>query len=130
MASGGIEMIVGMTRDPAIGPVILVGSGGELAELAAEVALALPPLTDADATELIERLTSARLLRGYRGRAAVDGAALARLVGSFSRFLVEDGDDVLEVDLNPVIVGAEGVVVVDALARVGRSGDHRAVPGR
>jgi acyl-CoA synthetase (NDP forming) len=130
MASAGIEMIVGMTRDPAIGQVILIGSGGELAELAADVALALPPLNDSDATELIDRLPSSRLLRGYRGRAAVDGAALARLVGGFARFLAEDGDDVLEVDLNPVIVGTEGVVVVDALVRVRRSGDHRAVPGR
>jgi acyl-CoA synthetase (NDP forming) len=130
MASRGIEMIVGMTRDPAIGPVMLVGSGGELAELVANVALALPPLTEADATELIERLPSSRLLGGYRGRAAVDKAALARLLVTFSQSLIQDGEDVLEVDLNPVIVTAQGAVVVDALVRVRASGDHGAITGR
>jgi acyl-CoA synthetase (NDP forming) len=118
MATGGVEMIVGMTRDPAVGPVLLAGTGGVLAELVADVALALPPLNELDALALIERLRGARLLHGYRGGAAADVTALARLLSGLSRFLVEQGQDVLEVDLNPVIVTPEGAVAVDALVRV------------
>jgi acetyltransferase len=118
MAGQGVEMIVGMTRDPAVGPVMLVGTGGVLAELVADVALALPPLGAADALALIDRLRGSALLRGYRGGVPAAVPALARLLSGLSGFLVERGEDVLEIDLNPVIVTPEGAIAVDAMVRV------------
>lgn len=118
MAGSGVEVILGMTRDPAVGPVLLVGMGGVLAELSSDVRLAVPPLTKDESLRLVDSLRGAPLLRGYRGGAALDVEFLAGLVAGFSRFVVEGGEDLLEVDLNPIIVLPEGAVAVDALVRV------------
>jgi acetate---CoA ligase (ADP-forming) len=114
MASPGVELIVGGRRDPIVGPVVLVGLGGVLAEVLDDVAVLLAPVpADAVATRL-ERLRGAPLLHGTRGQAGVDVRALATLVARIGDLLAEDAA-LLEVDLNPVIAGHYGVVAVDAL---------------
>jgi acyl-CoA synthetase (NDP forming) len=117
MALDGVEMILGMTRDRAVGPVLLIGVGGVLAELWCDFRLAVPPLSEGESLALIESLRGAPLLRGYRGGAACDVEFIAGLIARFSRLIVQ-APELLEVDLNPLIVLPEGAVAVDALVRV------------
>ncbi len=117
MATPGREMIVGITRDAAFGPMLLVGLGGVYAEVMDDVALA--PLTDCKAAALrqIRRLKGARLLDGVRGEGPGDVEALAELMVALSLFVAQHGADIAEIDLNPVLVHARGagVTIVDAL---------------
>ncbi len=114
MAPPGVEMIVGGRRDPIVGPVVLVGLGGVLAEILDDVAVILAPVDAAAVRRRLERLRGAALLRGPRGGRPVDVDALASLVSRVAALLVED-EALLEIDLNPVIASAGGVVAVDAL---------------
>ena len=114
MAPPGVELIVGMRRDPLYGPAVLVGLGGVLAELLDDVAVALAPLGERDALALLERLRGAPLLRGFRSTPAVDLAAVARAAAAVSR-LGWERPEILEIDLNPLIAGPDGAVAVDAL---------------
>jgi acetate---CoA ligase (ADP-forming) len=116
MAAPGPELILGMARDPALGPLIVVGAGGVLAEYLSERAVALPPLSAADAAELIARQRFARLLDGFRGSAPVDLAAVVAAVAAFSVLVTDLGDRLEAFDVNPLICTPDGVVAVDALA--------------
>lgn len=110
----GVEVIVGATRDPVFGAVVMVGSGGVLAELVGDRTFARCPVGVEEAREMVGRLRVARLLEGYRG-AAHDTEALARVVAGLSEvFAASPWLD--EVDLNPVLVhpGDGGATVVDA----------------
>ncbi|MEX2011364.1 MAG: acetate--CoA ligase family protein [Chloroflexota bacterium] len=113
-AAPGIELIIGVRRDPQFGPVVLFGFGGILAEALDDVAIRLAPLRPADALEMVGSLRAARLLAGFRGAPPVDMAAVAALVVRLARAAVEQRDW-LEVDLNPVISGPAGPIIVDAL---------------
>lgn len=108
-----VELIAGAVRDPFFGPVVLVGLGGVQAELHRDAQVALAPVDADQATRLIESLAGVPLLRGWRGRPAVDVAALARVVAALSR-LVADDPAIVECDLNPVRVAPEGALCVDA----------------
>jgi acyl-CoA synthetase (NDP forming) len=122
MASRGLEMLVGVTRDPTLGPIVMVGMGGTLTEITHDVVLMLPETDEADVRRHLTRLAGYPLLEGYRGDAASDIGALAAMVASLSRYLVSDESRSLaELDLNPVIVLPEGqgVVAVDAVLVVG-----------
>lgn len=118
---GGIEALVGVVSDPTFGPLVVCGLGGVQVELLRDASFRLPPVTDLDAAEMIDRLRLKPLLDGYRGAPAGDRAALASLVQRVSA-LVEAVPELREMDLNPVKVmpPGEGVVVVDARLRVGR----------
>ena len=116
MASPGPELILGMARDPALGPLIVIGAGGVLAEFLADRAVALPPLTGQSAAALIARLRSARLLSGFRGQPATDLAALAAAVAAFSTLVTDLADQLAAFDVNPLICTPDGPVAVDALA--------------
>jgi acyl-CoA synthetase (NDP forming) len=109
-----VELIVGARRDPSFGPVVLVGAGGVQAELHRDVALALAPVTTAQAADLLRSLVSAPLLAGWRGRPAVDLDAAAAVVAAVSRLLAEH-PEVAECEVNPLRVGPDGAVAVDAL---------------
>lgn len=111
------EMILGSTRDPRLGHVMLAGLGGVLVELLKDVALRLPPLTLADAHAMIMETRSAPLLAGYRGKAAADQPALERALVAFSELLADLGDAIDEIEINPLFVlnRNEGVLVGDAL---------------
>ena len=117
MARPGIEMILGVTRDPDFGPLLMVGLGGIHVEVLRDVAFAPVPIGSDEALALIGELRGAALLDGVRGAPAADKAALAELMAALSRFAADHADAIAEVDLNPVIVhpAGEGLTVVDAL---------------
>jgi len=116
MARPGQELILGMARDPALGPLIVVGAGGVLAEYLADRAVALPPLTEQAAAALISRQRFARLLAGFRGHPPADLPAVAAAVAAFSVLVTDLGDQLAAFDVNPLICTADGPVAVDALA--------------
>jgi acyl-CoA synthetase (NDP forming) len=117
MAPAGVEMLVGMVKDPVFGAVIACGGGGTAAEVIGDVQVRLTPVTDRDAEEMIESLRTYPLLRGYRGAEPADLPALRQIVMRLSA-LVDAHPEIAEVDLNPVIATAGGAVVVDARMRV------------
>ncbi len=119
MVRGGVEMLVGCVNDALFGPVVVSGSGGVLAELHADVARRLHPVTTVDAVEMIDELKSVRLLRGYRGQPRLDEAALRTAILRISTLLTIC-PEIQELDLNPVKVLEAGVCVVDARVRVDR----------
>ena len=119
MAAGpGIEMILGMTRDPTVGPIVMMGMGGVLTELMRDVVLIVPEAEPEDVKRALGSLVGAPLLRGYRGRPPADVAALCRMVADLSHYVATAADELVALDLNPVIVlpDGDGVVAVDALA--------------
>jgi acyl-CoA synthetase (NDP forming) len=114
MAQPGMELIVGLTRDPGFGPFVIVGLGGVLAEVLDDVVLGLAPVTLVEASAMLEHLRGARLLDGVRGRPAADRAAIAAIIVNLARLGVERSE-VMAVDLNPVISGPTATLAVDAL---------------
>jgi acetate---CoA ligase (ADP-forming) len=117
MAKRGQEMILGVTRDPVFGPMLMVGLGGIHVEVLKDVAFAPVPLDNEDALDLVGQLKGAALLDGVRGAKPADKAALVELMVALSRFAADHADQIAEIDLNPVIVHptGEGLSVVDAL---------------
>jgi acetyltransferase len=117
MAKPGREIILGVTRHAGCGPMLMVGLGGIHVEALKDVAFAPVPLDPADAQALIDRLHAAPLLGAVRGQPPADRAALARLMALLSRIAAEHADAIQEIDLNPVIVHAQGqgLTIVDAL---------------
>ena len=117
MVTGGVEMIVGTVFDPQFGPLLMAGSGGTLAEIAADTALALAPVDTRQARAMIRGLKADRLLRGTRGAPTADRAALVDVMVRLSRFAWAHGQEITEIDLNPVMVlpKGQGVRIVDAL---------------
>lgn len=109
-----VEMLVGARRDPDFGPLIVVGAGGTETELHRDLAMELAPVTVGTAKDMLARLRCAPLLRGWRGRPAVDIDALAELVRTVS-VLIAVSPAISELELNPVRVGPDGPVAVDAL---------------
>ncbi|HEX9066906.1 MAG TPA: acetate--CoA ligase family protein, partial [Streptosporangiaceae bacterium] len=111
----GTELALGLVRDPALGPLVVVGAGGILVELIADRAVALPPVTAADAAGLVGELRVARLLAGVRGAAAADLAAVTRAIAGLAELASELGDRLEALDINPLICGPHGAVAADAL---------------
>ena len=116
MAAGLGEAIIGYRDDPIVGPLVMVGAGGILAELYDDVALGLAPIDEAGAREMIGQVRGFAVLRGYRGLPQGDLDALARALVAISRLALLAGRPVREAEANPVIVQRDGVVAVDALA--------------
>ncbi len=109
----GIELVVGATRDPRFGPILLVGLGGVLVEVLADSALALAPVDPAGAEELLRSLRTAARLDGVRGRPAVDVAAASRVVAALSQVAAAH-PEISEIEINPLIVTPRGCVALDA----------------
>jgi len=121
MISGNRELIAGVVRDPQFGANVMLGLGGVLAEAVADVVFRPVPLTEIDAREMIDGLASQKLLDAFRGEAAVDRDALAAVLLGLSD-LAWRRPDVVSVDVNPLIVRADGVpVAVDALVEIGEA---------
>ena len=119
MIRGNREFIAGMIRDPQFGPMVMLGVGGVLAEAIADVVFRPAPLDPVTAHEQIESLRLRSLLDEFRGEAAVDREALAELLVGLGRLAVEH-PEVTSIDVNPVIITAEGhPVAVDALVEIG-----------
>jgi acetate---CoA ligase (ADP-forming) len=115
--SGGAELLAGAVQDPVFGPLVAFGPGGVFAELIGDAAFRIVPLTDVDAEELVSQGKAGRLVRGFRGSAPADAAALTDLLQRLAR-LADDLPEVAELDLNPVIALPEGCVAVDARIRL------------
>ncbi len=118
MCSAHGEALIGLTRDPLVGPVLTLGAGGVLAEVYADVQVHPAPVTLAEARAMIARIRGFAPLRGYRGAVRGDLEALAELAAGFSHLLADPR--IAEAELNPVLIGAEGtgVTAVDALIRL------------
>jgi acyl-CoA synthetase (NDP forming) len=112
----GTELAVGIAPDPDLGPLIVVGAGGVLVESLADRAVALPPVDERTARQMIGELRVHKLLSGVRGAPPADLAAVARAVASVSELAVDLSDRLLALDVNPLICGPNGAVAVDALA--------------
>lgn len=112
-AAGGVEVIVGVVRDPTYGPVMMFGLGGVLVEVFRDVVFRALPLSEADAAAMLDEIKAKALLDGIRGAAPVDRDALVRLMLSVSR-LVTAVPMIEELDLNPVLAYPFGVTVLDA----------------
>ncbi len=123
MAPAGIELLVGFAADPQFGPVIACAAGGTTAELLADVAVRLGPLSEADVVELPRALRSFPLLAGHRGSPAADVAAVEDILRRVSA-LAEDLPAVAELDCNPVIAGPHGAVIADMRVRVAGAAGH------
>jgi acetyl coenzyme A synthetase (ADP forming)-like protein len=122
MVTGGVETIVGMTRDPLFGPVVLFGLGGVAVELLRDVSVRVAPLTDLDAEEMIREIRGHPLLEGYRGGAPSNVGSLLDLLHRVSKLAI-DHPEIQELDLNPVLVapGTAPCIALDARMRVAGS---------
>ena len=117
----GVETAVGLVQDPAFGPLVMVGMGGVATELLADRTFRILPITDRDAAEMVRSLRASPLLFGFRGAAPVAVDRLEELLVRVG-LLADDLPEVLELDLNPVVVGEGDAVAVGARVRVGRVG--------
>jgi acyl-CoA synthetase (NDP forming) len=117
---GGIEAMVGVTADDVFGPLVVAGIGGVLVELLRDAQFRMPPVTEVDAAEMVDRLRMAKLLDGYRGAPPGDRRALIETIRRVSA-LVEALPELREMDLNPVKIlpPGQGAIAVDARIRVG-----------
>jgi len=117
MLSGGIEVILGLRRDPQLGPLVLLGAGGVFAELSDDSAIRLLPVTEADAREMISELRLSRIMNGYRGGGEYDVDALVAAILSLARMGESLGSRLVEAEINPLFVmpKGEGVAAADAL---------------
>jgi acyl-CoA synthetase (NDP forming) len=118
MAPEGIEIALGVVRDPQFGPLVLAAAGGVFVEILNDRSLGLPPLDEERARTLVRRLAVAPVLEGTRGRTPTDVGSLARALVRLSVLASDLGDLVEAVDVNPVIVSQEGCLAVDALVVV------------
>lgn len=112
MARQGIEAIIGVTRDPSFGPLIMFGLGGVFVEVLRDVSFRILPITENDAAGMIEEIRGYALLKGYRGH-AVDLSALQQLLLKISRLVMEN-PEIAELDLNPLFLYPDGYITVDA----------------
>ncbi len=117
MVGAGVEISVGIVRDPSFGPLLIVAAGGTLVELLADRVVACPSVSHAGAMRLLDGLRIRPLLAGWRGQPAADVDALAGVIVAFSQMAVDIGDMLAAVEANPVIATPRGVVAVDALVQ-------------
>ncbi|HEY1384782.1 MAG TPA: acetate--CoA ligase family protein [Dongiaceae bacterium] len=109
------ELIIGVQRDPQFGLALVVGAGGILVELVEDAAMLLLPTSAEEVESALRRLKIAKLLAGYRGKPAADVAALVKSIMAIAAFAEANRDTLLELDVNPLMVQADGAVAVDAL---------------
>ncbi len=119
MAPAGKELLLGGVRDGQFGPLVMVGLGGIYVEIFRDTAARLAPVSAPEALAMLDELKVAPLLRGTRGEPAVDRHALAGIIGRFSQLLM-DLPELAEIEINPLMVGPDGAVAVDARARLDR----------
>jgi succinyl-CoA synthetase beta subunit len=112
-APAGVEVMVGVIRDVYLGPLVVVGAGGVLAELVRDTAVLLPPFGAERARNALQPLAISELLAGWRGGPAADLASLVDVVVAVGALAYEVGDQLTALDVNPVVVGPGGAVAVD-----------------
>jgi len=113
------ELIVGIKRENDFGLALVIGAGGILVELLKDSRSLLLPTTDGAIRQALLSLRSAALLQGFRGRQAADLQALVAAIRAVADYACENAAHLLELDVNPLLVGAQGTTAVDALIRLG-----------
>jgi acyl-CoA synthetase (NDP forming) len=122
MVSEGTEMLIGFSRDEQLGASILIGLGGVTTEIFKDTSMRLVPVSERDAREMIDELKSSVLLRGFRGRPKADVGALVSAIVAFSNMVEHLGEQLVEAEINPLFVladgqgvrAADGVVVIQS----------------
>ena len=114
-AAPGTELALGIARDAALGPLLVISAGGLLIEIFAERAVLLPPVTRSQARAALARLRVAAVLAGARGQPAADLDAVADAIAGLSRLACDLGDTLDALDINPLICGPSGAVAADVL---------------
>ena len=115
MVKGLAEVILGYRHDAMVGPTVVVGMGGVLAEIYQDVALRLAPVSESEAHEMLAEVKGLAVLRGYRNLPQGDLDALARAVAAFSQLALLPGQPIAEAEINPLMVLVDGVAAVDGL---------------
>ena len=113
MARTGVEVIIGMSKDPQFGPVLMFGLGGIMVEVLKDVSFRIVPLTKRDAREMIREIKGYPILEGYRGQEAANVAVLEDYLLKVSDF-VDGRPEIKELDINPIFAYSDGAVAVDA----------------
>jgi acetate---CoA ligase (ADP-forming) len=115
--SGGIELVLGVQRDPEIGPVLMFGTGGVLLELSRDVSFGAVPLSRWQAQMMLERTTAGTLLQGYRGAPPADTESVLAAMLALGRLAHDLGDRIESIDINPLkaLPAGEGALALDAL---------------
>jgi len=112
MAKPGLEAIIGVMRDPGFGPLIMFGLGGVFVEVLRDVSFRILPISEKDASEMIDEIRGSNILKGYRGP-AVDLDALKQVLLKISRLVVEN-PEINELDINPLFLYPDGCTAVDS----------------
>ena len=115
MMPAGLELLIGGLRDEQFGPAVAFGLGGVFTELLHDVTHRFAPFDAEAAREMINEVKGAALLTGYRGRPALDVAALADALARVSLLIADHADRIAEIDVNPLFVREKGVIAADAL---------------
>ena len=115
MVTGGVEMVVGVSRDELFGPVVMVGLGGVFVEVLKDVTFRVPPFREDDARRMLRELKGYAMLEGARGAKPADIDALVDVIVKVGRLAQDLADDVAELDINPLVVRPRGAVALDAL---------------
>lgn len=108
----GVETIVGMNRDPQFGPLLLFGLGGIFVETLEDVTLRVAPVSESEASDMVDEIDAAPLLRGARGRDPVDQESVVETIQRLSQ-LVTDFSEIVELDINPLVATPDGVTAID-----------------
>jgi acyl-CoA synthetase (NDP forming) len=121
---GGLELVLGLHRDPEMGLIVMAGAGGVLLELTRDVAFCAPPVSPDKARDLLARTQAGRLLAGYRGSPARDVGAVVTALGALGRLALDVPDVIESVDINPFVAMPEGQggTALDALIVLQRRG--------
>ena len=115
MVTGGVECVVGISRDDLFGPVVMAGLGGIFVEVLEDVSFRVPPFARHDAEAMLSELKGFKLLEGARGSRPADIDALVDVILGVERLALDLADEVVELDINPLIVKPKGAVALDAL---------------
>jgi acyl-CoA synthetase (NDP forming) len=118
-AAPGTELALGLVRDAALGPLVVVSAGGVLIEIFSERSVVLPPITPSTARAVLGRLRLAAVLAGARGHPPADLGAIADAITGLSRLACELGDVLDAMDIDPLICGPSGAVAADVLVVTG-----------
>lgn len=119
LVTGGVETIVGVVRDELFGPTVMFGIGGIAVEVYRDVTFRVPPFTTDEAHRMVREVRALPLLEGARGRPAADLDAIVDTLMAVQRLALDLEDDLVELDINPLLARPDGVVALDALA-IGR----------
>lgn len=116
MVTGGVETVVGVSRDELFGPVVMFGLGGVFVEVFEDVTFRVPPFDRDEANRMVREVRGFQLLEGRRGRPKGDVRALVDVIMKVQRLAIDNADVLAELDINPLVVKPKGAIALDALA--------------